>query len=298
MTTDQTPSVTVADAGSAEASTSHGASDVDAIVRRSGSSFYWAMRILPAERRQAMFALYAYCREVDDIADEAGTPDEKYARLQEWRAEVDRLFAGKPVDPVARALVDPVSRFRLPKEDFLHVIEGMEMDACEAVRIADMDALRNYCDHVACAVGRLSVRIFGLPQKQGEELADALGQALQLTNILRDLDEDARADRLYLPQSLLTAHGIAKTDPLATLADPAISGVCEELARVAQRRFDDTVAILRTCDGRRVRPARLMMESYRRLLDRLKRRGWHRRSERMSLPMVWKLWIIFRYGLK
>jgi phytoene synthase len=296
MATDQTPGRTV-EVGAAESLTGEGVAEVDAIVRASGSSFYWAMRLLPAERRQAMFALYAFCRAVDDIADNAGRSDEKRTRLQQWREDIGRLFTGQPIHPVAQALVDPVRHFGLSKEDFLLVIEGMEMDAHDTVRIADMDALRDYCDHVACAVGRLSARIFGLPQKQGEELAEALGQALQLTNILRDLDEDARAGRLYLPQSLLTAHGVAAAKPVAMLADPAISGVCEEMARVARRKFDDTAAILRSCERRRIRPARLMMESYRRVLDRLMRRGWHRRNERMSLPLMQKLWIILRYGL-
>ncbi len=296
QTSEQTPSRT-AQVGEAESLADTGVANIDAIVRGSGSSFYWAMRLLPAERRQAMFALYAFCREVDDIADDAGTPEEKRTRLQQWRDDIGRLFASRPIHPVARALMDPVRRFGLSKEDFLLVIEGMEIDAHGSVRIADMDALRDYCDHVAGAVGRLSVRIFGLPKGQGEELAEALGQALQLTNILRDLDEDARADRLYLPLSLLAAHGVAVAEPVAMLADPAISGVCEEMARVAKRKFDDTAAILRSCDRRRFRPARLMMESYRRVLDKLKRRGWQHRRERMTLPLVQKLWVILRYGL-
>ncbi len=297
MATDQTSKNAADKPGGADTPAGHGAPDVEAIARRSGSSFYWAMRLLPSERRHAMFALYAFCREVDDIADGAGHADEKRARLQNWRENIERLFAGQPKHPVARALLDPVRRYALSKDDFLLVIEGMEMDAEDSVRITDMDALRDYCDHVACAVGRLSTRIFGLSEDRGAELADALGQALQLTNILRDLDEDARSDRLYLPQSLLRVHGIADSSPAAAFADARFFAVCDEVARVAQRKFEETAVILNSCERRRVRPARLMMESYRRLLVRLMRRGWQRRNERMSLPLMRKLWIVFRYGL-
>jgi len=296
MGTDQTSRNAADKPGGIDAPVGDGATDVEAIARRSGSSFFWAMRLLPSERRQAMFALYAFCREVDDIADGAGHLDDKRARLQNWREDIERLFAGRPKHLVALALLDAVSQYALSKDDFLLVIDGMEMDADDSVRIADMDALRDYCDHVACAVGRLSTPIFGLSEDRGAELADALGQALQLTNILRDLDEDARSDRLYLPQSLLLAHGIPGSSPAAALADPRISAVCDEVARLAQRKFEETAVILKLCERRRVRPARLMMESYRRLLVGLMRRGWQRRNERMSLPLIRKLWIIFRYG--
>jgi squalene synthase HpnD len=274
-----------------------GTSDVGEIARSSGSSFYWAMRLLPAARRKAIFAVYAFCREVDDIADDDGASGEKHARLQEWRDEIDCLFSGRPIHPIAPALSDAVRRYGLSKDDFLLVIDGMEMDAKGSVRIADMDALHVYCDLVACAVGRISARIFGLPQDLGDPLAAALGEALQLTNILRDLDEDARVDRVYLPQTLLRAHMVEKSDPLAMLADPAISDVCAEMMTVARQRFDEAAAVLKRCPRRRARPARIMMESHRRVLDRLIQRGWIRLEERVSLSMKQKLWILFRYGL-
>ena len=245
-----------------------------------------------------MFAVYAFCRDVDDIADDDDSASEdKHARLQEWRNEIANLFSGSPKHPIALALANSALQFGLSEDDFLLVIDGMEMDVAGSVRIADMDELRHYCDLVACAVGRISARIFGLPQDLGDALAAALGEALQLTNILRDLDEDARVDRLYIPQTLLNAHGVVATKPSEILTDPAISDVCEDIAQIAQNRFDEAAIILALCAHRPARPAIIMMESYRCVLQRLRRRGWLHIEGRMSLSVIQKLWIIFRYGI-
>lgn len=256
------------------------------------------MRLLPSMQRKAMFAVYAFCRDVDDIADDDDSAGEdKHARLQEWRNEIANLFSGSPKHPIGLALANSALQFGLSEDDFLLIIDGMEMDVVGSVRIADMDALRHYCDLVACAVGRISARIFGLPQDLGDALAAALGEALQLTNILRDLDEDAQVDRLYIPQTLLNAHRVVATKPSAILIDPAISDVCEDIAQIAQNRFDEAATILARCARRPVRPAMIMMESYRRVLVRLRRRGWVHTEGRISLSVIQKLWIIFRYGI-
>jgi len=271
--------------------------DVDAIVRRSGSSFYWAMRLLPPEQRKAMYSVYAFCREVDDIVDHYSAGEDKHTRLQGWRNEIANLFSGSPKHPIALALANSALQFELSEDDFLLVIDGMEMDAAGSVRIADMDMLRHYCDLVACAVGRISAQIFGLPQDLGRALAAALGEALQLTNILRDLDEDARVDRLYIPQDLLGAHRVVALEPLTILADPAISDICEDIAQLAQNRFDEAEIILARCARRSARPAIIMMETYRRILVRLRRRGWLHIEDRVSLSATQKFWIILRYGI-
>src|SRR5512132_2750685 len=218
---------------------------VEQLVRESGSSFYWAMRFLPMEKRRAMFAVYAFCRQVDDIADEPGQIAAKRRALGGWRQEIERLYAGIADRPVAAALLRPVERFDLRKQDFLAVIDGMEMDAAERIRIADMEELHRYCDRVACAVGRLSVRIFGVPQPTGDLLASALGEALQLTNILRDLKEDARGDRLYLPADLLREYGVCLgSDANAMLHNNAIPDICEELAAMAALKFEEASALV------------------------------------------------------
>lgn len=269
-----------------------------AVVQRSGTSFYWGMRVLEPVRRDAMFAVYAFCREVDDIADEAGDPADKRVRLGQWRGEVERLFGGEPRYPVARALVQPVDRFGLAKADFRAVIDGMEMDAADRVRIRDMDELNLYVDRVACAVGRLSNRVFGIEPEIGDKLAFALGQALQLTNILRDVVEDAERDRLYLPQDVLAAHGIRETDDLAAVVThPQLHLVCDLLADIAGRRFREGMALIGQCDRKAVRPARMMMEVYRRTYRALLRRGWRDLHRPVKLSKLEKLWVAFRYGM-
>ena len=269
----------------------------ETVVRRSGSSFFWAMRMLPGEKRGAMFAVYAFCREVDDIADEPGEEAEKRFRLAQWRGEIERLYGGQPRSPVAVALAVAVARFDLAKPDFRAVIDGMEMDAAHTLRMDDMDMLNLYCDRVACAVGRLSNRVFGVDGETADRLAFSLGQALQLTNILRDLREDAERDRLYLPMDLLRAHGINDSEPNAVLAHPAVGGVCELLAGVARKRFDEAEAVLAGCDRRRVRPAVMMKEVYSRVLHRLMRRGWEPIGGPLRLSPLSKLWIVIRHGV-
>jgi len=271
---------------------------VESVVRQSGTSFYWAMRLLPPEKRQAMFAIYAFCREVDDIADDPGNEIEKREQLARWREEIDWIYGGQPTQRVSRALVHPSKRFNLRQEDFEAIVAGMEMDAGDRVRIADIVELTFYCDRVACAVGRLSTRVFGVDEPTGSHLAKALGQALQLTNILRDLEEDAHRDRLYLPEDLLRAQGIESTeDPLAVLEHPASTEVFSQIAEVARSRFEEAAAVLATCDRRRVRPATIMMEVYQRTFKRLTSRGWGRWAEPVSVPKIEKLWVAFRHGV-
>src|SRR5260221_1927881 len=163
----------------------------------SGGSFYATMRILPREQREAMFQIYSFCRQVDDIADSDGPRPERLAALQQWRDDIDALYQDRPPARL-RDYVSSVRRFDLQREDFLAIVDGMEMDVPQDIRAPDLATLDLYCDRVASAVGRLSVRALGLPQDGGILLAHHLGRALQLTNILRDLDEDAAIGRLYL----------------------------------------------------------------------------------------------------
>ena len=187
-------------------------SDTAAAQRASGSSFYTAMRILPRAQRQAMFEIYAFCRQVDDIADSRGPREERRRELNRWRADIDAMYAGEPVVRV-QGLAQALRDFGLKREDFHAVIDGMEMDVIADIRAPDNAMLDTYCNRVASAVGRLSVRVFGMEEAAGIALAHHLGRALQLTNILRDLDEDAAFGRLYLPAEALRAAGIASTEP-------------------------------------------------------------------------------------
>ncbi|HXQ50494.1 MAG TPA: presqualene diphosphate synthase HpnD [Stellaceae bacterium] len=270
---------------------------IRAQVVAAGTSFYWAMRLLPATRRDAMFAVYAFCRVIDDIADSDEPEDAKLAQLGEWRAEVAALFAGAPRLPMARVLAAVASEYRLRQRDFLDLIDGMEMDARSPMQAPTLATLDLYCDRVASAVGRLSVRIFGDDSMEADQVAHALGRALQLTNILRDLMEDAGRGRLYLPRELLLKYGIAATSPPIVLAHPACAQVCADLADMAERRFAEAKAAMAQCSRRAMRPAAVMEAVYRASLVRLRRRGWNRLDQPVSVSKPVKIWLALRHGL-
>jgi phytoene synthase len=267
------------------------------VVARSGTSFHLGMRSLPKARREAMYAIYAFCRAVDDIADEPGEPEDKLAALEGWRREIDRLYEGRPREAIARALERPVETYALPKEEFLALIDGMEMDVRDRVQAPSLEDFALYCRRVAGAVGMLSVRVFGENGPAGQELAVVLGEALQTTNILRDLAEDAARGRLYLPRDLLARHRIAEREPEAVLGHPGLAKVCTDLAAKARERFTRARALIEHCDRRRVRPAILMLEIYERILQRLEARGWDRPEIPVRVPRLEKLWIVLRHSL-
>ncbi|HSA81224.1 MAG TPA: presqualene diphosphate synthase HpnD [Geminicoccaceae bacterium] len=288
--------MTVAPAETAVCDPAAARAHVQAVVAASGSSFYWSMRLLPRAKRDAMYAIYAFCREVDDVADGDGSPAAKLAELAGWRCEIAALFAGRPSRPTTRALALPVSRFELPRAEFDAMIDGMEMDAGERMRAPSLMELERYCRCVAGAVGLLSVHVFGARGPRVEQGALALGEALQLTNILRDLTEDAGRGRLYLPREALQRHGIAGDDPRVVLAHPALPEVCAALAERARQRFADAERLLAAGD-RRLRPALVMMQVYRRTLERRIARGWQRLDQPVRLARPERLWLALRYGL-
>jgi phytoene synthase len=267
-------------------------------VRKSGSSFYWGMRVLAKPRRRAMYAVYAFCREIDDIADEDGMlPLERLRRLDAWRDEVGRIFSGGAEHPVAQALTAPAREYGLRQEDLLAVIDGCAMDAELTVTRPSLAVLDLYCDRVACAVGRLSVRVFGPWTPRCDDVAAALGRALQLTNILRDVEEDAGMGRLYLPDELLSAYGIHGDDPAAVVAHPALALVQRDLAVLARRAFAEADQAMAECPRATMRPAALMRSTYRAILDRLESGGWRSGGGRVRLPVGLKLWYAVRHAL-
>jgi squalene synthase HpnD len=271
------------------------ASDTGAAKRASGSSFYNAMRVLPRAQREAMFEIYSFCRQVDDIADSRGPRDKRRDELARWRADIDALYAGKPV-PRTRGLSAPVRDFGLRREDFHAIIDGMEMDVVADIRAPDEATFDRYCDRVASAVGRLSVRVFGMDERDGIALAHHLGRALQLTNILRDVDEDASLGRLYLPVEALRAAGIGATDPATVLASPALAMVCADLVGRARAHFLQADQIMARSARRTVRAPRIMAEAYRLILDGLVGRGWAHPRRPIHLPRSRLLWIIMRHA--
>lgn len=269
---------------------------VQAIVTGAGSSFYWALRCLPAPRREAMFAVYAFCRTVDDIADGTMSVEAKLAALADWREEIRRLFRGAPIHPIARALAEPVRRFGLHEQDFLAIIEGMVMDASGRMVAPSLLELELYCRRAAGAVGMLSASIFGVRRPEARSLALSLGQALQYTNFLRDLVEDARQGRIYAHRELLDAHGIATRDPMAFLNHPALPDVALVIADMAEERFKAAERVLKAVPTAPARPARIMLATYRRLLEKLMARGFAREAldRPVRLGRLERLWIAAR----
>jgi phytoene synthase len=255
------------------------------------------MRLLPKVEREAMFAVYDFCRKVDDIADEPGpTEDERRAQLGVWRRGLDALYGGGPTEST-RFLADPVRRFGLLKEDFLAVIDGMEMDIGAPIRGPDFATLDLYCDRVASAVGRLSVKIFGMEAPPGEKLAYHLGRALQFTNILRDLDEDAAVGRLYLPAEALDAAGVMTREPALVIADPQIDTACRWLAAKAQEQYREAQKIIAGGPTGRLRAPRLMIGVYAWILKAMLREGWRPPRRRISIGKGRLVWIVLTRGI-
>jgi squalene synthase HpnD len=264
--------------------------------KATGSSFYLAMRLMPKRERDAMFAIYAYCRRVDDIADDGlGTRAERHERLEAWRYDLEALYSGQKPQRVA-FLAPAVAQFGLRKQDFFTILDGMEMDVAEDIVAPDLATLDLYCERVASAVGRLSIKIFGMEEGPGFELAHHLGRALQLTNILRDIDEDAGIGRLYLPREYLFAAGFKSLDPRMVVSDPRVDGVCRAVAALAHQHYDKAQAILARKPKGRIATPRLMGAVYREILKATEAQGFIPPRKRVSLSRGKLAALLLRVG--
>jgi phytoene synthase len=269
----------------------------EAKVQASGSSFYAGMRLLPKAEREAMFAIYAFAHAVDDVADEGDDPPPvRLAALDCWRRDMEALYAGAP-PPRVQALANVVRRYGLKKEDFLAIIDGMEMDVVEDIRAPELRTLDLYCDRVASAVGRLSVKVFGMEDAAGVTLSYHLGRALQLTNILRDLDKDAETGRLYLPRDYLAEAGIVETEPKAVIAHRSIDTVCRRLAALAHEHYRGADAIFAAHPRGLLQAPRLMGAVYSEILRRMERAGWAPPRERVRIGKARLLFIVLTQSI-
>lgn len=259
----------------------------------SGSSFYYSFLFLPPLRRRAITALYAFCREVDDVVDECRDPTVAAAKLAWWREEVGRLYNGMPQHPVTRALQVLLADFDLPQEQLEEIIEGMAMDLVHT-RYADFPALSLYCYRVASVVGLLSAAIFGYRERQTQKYAHDLGMALQLTNIIRDVGEDARRGRVYLPQDELARFGVAEADLAAGRYSEGFHRLMDFQIERAERYYAQALAALPAVDRKAQLPGLMMAAIYRTLLDEIRRDGVRTLTRRVSLPPLRKLWIAAR----
>jgi squalene synthase HpnD len=266
-------------------------------AKAKSSSFYAGMKVLPKARRDAMFAIYAFCRAVDDIADEQGIdPAQRRADLDGWRADLAALYRGEPAGRAA-FLAEPVTTFGLRQEDFLTVIDGMQMDVDADIVAPDLAILDLYCDRVAGAVGRLSIKAFGMDEAPGFDLAHHLGRALQLTNILRDVDEDAQIGRLYLAREWLATAGIDSNDPAAIIADPRLDAAVRPAAALAQQHYAAADRIMAARPKGRLIAPRLMSAVYSAILKRMQHVGWAAPRARVKLSKGALLAIVVRRGL-
>jgi phytoene synthase len=264
----------------------------------SGSSFYYAFRFLPPDRRRAITAFYAFCREVDDIADECHDPQVAHAKLAWWRGEILNLYAGTPTHPVTRALAEAVEPFCLPQEAFEAVIDGMEMDL-GLVRYPDFKQLNLYCHRVAGVVGEMAALIFGHSDEKpldhaALKYAHRLGLAFQLTNIIRDVGEDARRDRIYLPQDELARFGVREVDLLHARYGEAFRQLMEFQCQRALATYDEALALLPAADRKAQRPGLIMAAIYRTLLEEIRADGFQVLDRRYALTPLRKLWLAWK----
>jgi len=260
---------------------------------QSGSSFYYSFLFLPPERRRAITALYAFCREVDDTVDE--TTDQSVARIKLawWRNEVTQMFTGTPTHPVMLALQPHLAVYDLKREHLLAIIDGMEMDLDQS-RYLDYPNLKKYCWHVAGVVGILSASIFGVTNPRTLRYAEALGLAFQLTNIIRDVGEDARKGRIYLPIDELQQFNVTAADLLNARHSEKFEALMKFQADRAQKLYDDAFALLPREDRRAQRPGLMMAAIYRTLLDEIERDGFHVLKQKISLTPLRKLWLAWK----
>jgi phytoene synthase len=262
----------------------------------SGSSFYYSFLFLPPERRRAITALYAFCREVDDVVDETSEVQLAAAKLAWWRAEIANLYAGKPQHPVTRALLPFIEQYSLSKQHLGEIIDGMEMDLTQT-RYLDWPGLERYCYRVAGAVGLLAAGIFGYRNPGTLEYAKDLGIAFQLTNIIRDVGEDARKNRIYLPMDELKGFEVPAADILNAKETPAFRALMDFQETRARSYYDRAVAALPAEDRRAQRPGLIMAAIYQALLDEIERDGFRVLSRRTSLTPLRKFWIAWRTWL-
>ena len=264
---------------------------------KSGSSFYYSFLFLPPEQRRAITALYAFCREVDDVVDEISDPGVAAKTLAWWREEVQALYDGRPQHPVTRALQPAIEPYDIEQARLNEIIDGMEMDLRQS-RYLDFAALERYCYHVAGVVGILAARIFGYRNPQTLKYAETLGTAFQLTNIIRDVGEDARKNRIYIPMDELQRFGITAADILNYRETENFGALMRFQIERAEHYYREALALLPEEDRRAQRPGLVMAAIYRTLLDEIRRDGCKVLNQRTALTPVRNLWIAWRTWLK
>ena len=270
--------------------------DIKQIVKKSGTSFFWSMRMLPKAKREAMYTIYAFCRHIDDIVDGDDDVAEKQELLNAWREEMNNIYDKKvPATEIGRRIYKNCMRFKLPKEEFLRLINSISMDVPDPVQAPSLDKFLEYCRGVAGVPGNLSLRIFGCKDEEIiNELATNLGNALQITNILRDVKEDAMSNRLYIPKEFLLKADISSNDPKTVVVDKNLAKAREELAQLADEYFKKSEFLIQKLDKQTARPVKMIAAIYRKYFKIMKNRGWEIISPKPQISKMKKLTLALR----
>lgn len=269
--------------------------NIKKMVKKSGTSFFLSMRMLPSPKRHAMYTIYAFFRHIDDIVDGNAQPEEKLELINAWRQELDNIYDKKvPTTEIGRKIYKNCMRFKLPKEEFIKMMDSISMDLPEPLQAPSLQKFNQYCRGVAGVPGSLTLRIFGCEDEALiEKLSTTLGRALQITNILRDVKEDAQAQRIYIPEELLEKAGITSREPESVLVDKNLAIAREELARIAEADYKEAFEQIKLLNKKAARPVRMIAYIYKRYFDIMKNRGWEIISPkpRISRPTKWGLMI-------
>lgn len=270
--------------------------NIDNIVKQSGSSFFWSMRLLPKAKREAMYTIYAFCRHIDDIVDSKTPVKEKQSLLAAWREEIDNIYDKKvPATEIGRRIYKNCMRFKLPKEEFIRLIDSISMDIPKPIQAPKMSDFLKYCRGVAGVPGSLSLRIFGCKDEDLiEKLSTSLGNALQITNILRDVKEDAQADRLYIPKEYLKKADISSKKPAEVLVNKNLSIAREELAKMALEDYNRAGEMIPFLDKSAARPVRAITAVYKKYFDIMQNRGWEVISPKPQIGKINKFSLALR----
>lgn len=266
------------------------------IVKKSGSSFFWGMHILPTKERRAIYTLYAFCRHIDDIVDGDKPLSQKIELLNAWRREIDNIYDKKaPASEIGRNIYKNCMRFNLPKQDLVNLLDSISMDLPQPIQAPSLEELKQYCSGVACAPGSMSLRILGCKdEKLIYELSSSLGLAMQITNILRDVREDALADRLYIPKDFLAKAGIESSEPMSVVVDKNLAIAREELAKIADQNYGRAFELIKKLDKKTARNIKAIAYIYRRYFDIMQNRGWEVISPKPTLSRFLKMFLVLK----
>lgn len=272
--------------------------NIKKMVKKSGTSFFWSIRMLPSPKRNAMYTIYAFFRHIDDIVDGDAPVAEKQELIEAWRQELDNIYDKKvPTTEIGRKIYKNCMRFKLPKEDFIQMLDSISMDLPDPLQAPTLEVFNKYCQGVAGVPGRLTLRIFGCTDEDLiKNLSSSLGRALQITNILRDVKEDAQAQRIYIPSEMLDKANISSRDPEAVLFDKNLAIAREELSKIAEEDYKKAFEYIKKLPKKAARPVKMMAYIYKRYFDIMKNRGWEiispkpRISRPVKLCLLLKAW--------